>query len=48
MRPEKPRYATLVNRLQYHGYAGVVVTIIALAILLYGQWKLLTRWRAAV
>ena len=38
-------YTTLIISLQYHSYAGVGVTIIALGFLLYGQWSLLTRWR---
>ena len=38
-------YTTLVICLQYHSYAGVSVTILALVVLLYGQWNLLIRWR---
>ncbi len=40
-------YTTLVISLQYHSYAGVMVTILALVFLLYGQWNLLMRWRTA-
>ncbi len=39
-------YTTLIISLQYHSYAGIGVTIIALVFLLYGQWSLLTRWRS--
>lgn len=39
-------YSTLVICLQYNSQAGVVVAVLALLFLLYGQWNLLVRWRA--
>jgi murein biosynthesis integral membrane protein MurJ len=40
-------YTTLIISLQYHSYAGVAVTLIALLFLSYGQWNMLTRRHAA-
>jgi len=39
-------YSTLIISLQYHSYAGVAVTLIALLFLSYGQWNMLTRRHA--
>jgi putative peptidoglycan lipid II flippase len=40
-------YTTLVICLQYQSYPGVIVSLLALIVLMYGQWNILVRWRAA-
>lgn len=38
-------YTTLIICLHYHSYPGVVVSVLALLVLLYGQWNVIVRWR---
>jgi len=40
-------FTTLIICLHYHSYAGAVVAIFALVVLLYGEWTVLFRWRMA-
>jgi murein biosynthesis integral membrane protein MurJ len=40
-------YTTLVICLQYESYPGVMVSLLALVVLLAGQWNILARWRVA-